>query len=1022
MYLYHLTLQKATAITHVVKGNFSSSKADEVVVVRGKVLELLRFNPEERRFVSIFSIDIFGVIRSIQSIRIDGESRDYIIVGSDSGKISILEFDSQKNVFKRVIEDSFGRSGCRRAVPGQYLAVDPLGRAILIGALEKRKFVYILNKDNSENIPFSLSSPIGVTKENSICFDVVGVDVGENSPMFASIEAKYETKNSEVGEITKRIIFYEVDKESSNVVEKWSDIINPSSNLLIALPKGKEGSIGGVLVCAENFVYWKNIGAKDVQVEIPKRKELNERGGKVLIISHTICKKEEAVFVLLQSEFGDLYQLNVIHQAQTVTKLIINYFDSVPVANAITFLQPSLLFIAAEAGNHMLYQFNQSKDEEMELSDDTSITPRPLANLKLIEELQSLTPILSLQVMDATKETSPQIITTSGTSASSSLRILRHGLEVNEIAMTSLPSSATSIWSIKKTANDLHDSFIVVSFNETTSVLSIGSKIEEVSEEQTGIITSSPSLNIRQMGTDGLLQVLPTGLRYISVDKKISEWRTPGKKQIVRSAVNQKQVVISLSGGEIYYFKVDFAAAQLIEVAKKELGHEISCIDIAPVPHKEKTEEALYLAVGDWDGTVHILSLHPDDCLQTLSIQSLLSQPFSLSFASMKNESDESSLFLYIGMKDGILLRILLDELTGELSDVRRRFLGNKAVKLIRINVNGSAAVLAISSRSWISYNYQSKLYITPLSVNVSFDSAANFSSEDCNEGIVTVNETTLRVISIERLGEIFNQKETKLKYTPRKFILHPPSNHIITIETDYNSVLLEKEDEEKEWINQQRIVRKKVNNTTGSSSKWASSISLISPITKKILHSFQLKDNEAAFSICSCSFNDRKNEWFVIVGVARRLTLTPRKNSGGFIYVFQVVDDENGSKFLNFIHRTRVEEVPGALCPFQGRLLAGVGNELRIYDIGMKKLLRKCENKNFPTLIKSIHAQGDRIIVGDMSESFHFVKYRTFENQLFIFADDQTPRWITARFPLPPLISFNINFIIFILIIYIII
>ena len=31
---------------------------------------------------------------------------------------------------------------------------------------------------------------------------------------------------------------------------------------------------------------------------------------------------------------------------------------------------------------------------------------------------------------------------------------------------------------------------------------------------------------------------------------------------------------------------------------------------------------------------------------------------------------------------------------------------------------------------------------------------------------------------------------------------------------------------------------------------------------------------------------------------------------------------------------------------PFQGRLLVGVGKLLRIYDIGKKKMLRKCENK----------------------------------------------------------------------------
>lgn len=31
-------------------------------------------------------------------------------------------------------------------MPGQFLAVDPKGRAVMIGAIEKQKFVYILNR------------------------------------------------------------------------------------------------------------------------------------------------------------------------------------------------------------------------------------------------------------------------------------------------------------------------------------------------------------------------------------------------------------------------------------------------------------------------------------------------------------------------------------------------------------------------------------------------------------------------------------------------------------------------------------------------------------------------------------------------------------------------------------------------------------------------------------------------------------------------------------------------------------
>ena len=40
------------------------------------------------------------------------------------------------------------------------------------------------------------------------------------------------------------------------------------------------------------------------------------------------------------------------------------------------------------------------------------------------------------------------------------------------------------------------------------------------------------------------------------------------------------------------------------------------------------------------------------------------------------------------------------------------------------------------------------------------------------------------------------------------------------------------------------------------------------------------------------------------------------------------------------------MEDVPLAFGEFQGRLLVGVGNLLRIYELGKKRLLKKCENK----------------------------------------------------------------------------
>lgn len=52
--------------------------------------------------------------------------------------------------------------------------------------------------------------------------------------------------------------------------------------------------------------------------------------------------------------------------------------------------------------------------------------------------------------------------------------------------------------------------------------------------------------------------------------------------------------------------------------------------------------------------------------------------------------------------------------------------------------------VLAMSSRSWLSYTYQNRFHLTPLSYE-SLEYASGFASEQCPEGIVAISTNTLR-------------------------------------------------------------------------------------------------------------------------------------------------------------------------------------------------------------------------------------------------------------------------------------
>lgn len=64
----------------------------------------------------------------------------------------------------------------------------------------------------------------------------------------------------------KHLTYYELDLGLNHVVRKWSEPVDNGSNLLIAVPGGGDGP-GGVLVCADNFVIYKDQDHDEVRPE-----------------------------------------------------------------------------------------------------------------------------------------------------------------------------------------------------------------------------------------------------------------------------------------------------------------------------------------------------------------------------------------------------------------------------------------------------------------------------------------------------------------------------------------------------------------------------------------------------------------------------------------------------------------------------------------------------------------------------------------------------------------------------------
>ncbi|ETB61854.1 hypothetical protein YYC_01663 [Plasmodium yoelii 17X] len=1037
--LYHLTLQKPTAITRTVYGNFSGPKAHEIVVAKGQVLELLRADKQGKLNV-IVSKDVFGIIRSLEIFRLLGSNKDYIAIGSDSGRLVILKYDDEKNDFIRVHCETYGKSGIRRIIPGEYIAIDPKGRALMLCAIEKQKFVYILNRDNKENL--TISSPLEAHKSHSICHAVVALNVGFENPMFVSIEQNYENLDKQVLNANEQIMeypkkglcFWEMDLGLNHVIKKHTIPIDITAHLLIPLPGGQQGP-SGLIVCCENYLVYKKIDHDDIFCSYPRRLEVGEEKN-ISIVCWTIHRIKTFFFILIQSEYGDLYKIEVNHEDGIVKEIICKYFDTVPIANSICVLKSGALFVAAEFGNHFFYQFSgigNDSNDAMCTSNHPSgknaiiaFKTQKLKNLYLVDQIYSLSPIVDMKILDAKNSNLPQIYALCGRGPRSSLRILQHGLSIEELANNELPGKPRYIWTVKKDNSSEYDGYIIVSFEGNTLILEIGETVEEVYDSL--LLTNVTTIHINLLYDNSFIQVYDTGIRHIN-GKIVQEWIPPKNKQINAATSNGSQIVVSLSGGELIYFEID-ESHTLTEIFRKNINVEILCLSIQQI--QQNKLRASFLAVGCLDNVVRLLSIEKDQYFKQLSTYILPnnSSPQDICISEMKelgNQKEHTILYLNIGLNTGVLLRSVIDPICGTLSNHYSKYLGAKSVKICHVQVNKNPALLVLSEKTYLCYVYQGKYIYSPLNYDV-LEYASSFYSEQCSDGYVAISGNSLRIFRFYRLGEVFSQNILHLTFTPRKIVPLPfPSlfydndtsleikrikniQMLAIIEADHNAydentqqeiqkalrdIKLEGKGETQDGGDEQEndeeeLLYDRIGTPKAGLGKWGSCIKIINPINLQIIDKISLELEEAALSVCACELEALH---CLIVGTTTNMTLKNRNVPSASLRVYTY--DINYK--LNLLHITPIEDQPYCFCPFNGRVIVSVGNKLRIYALGKKKLLKKCEYKDIPEAIVSIKVSGDRIFASDIRESVLIFFYDSNQNLIRLISDDIIPRWITC-------------------------
>ena len=686
----------------------------------------------------------------------------------------------EERKLKTVHFETFGKSGVRRVVPGEYLAADPKGRAIMLASVEKNKLVYILTRSGQTDI--AISSPLEAHKPQTLVYYLLGLDVGYDNPVFAALEldfsqAETDPSGNAYHQVEKELVYYELDLGLNHIVRKWSEVVDRTANILFRVPGGPNAP-SGVLCCGEDNISYRRIFNKTSDVRrlaIPRREGATEDPNrKRIIVAGTLYTlKGGDFFYLLQTDDGDVFKVTFDAPNGAVQSIKIKYFDTIPVASSICILKAGFVYCACESGDRALYELeslgDETSDPEFESSqfptdssaqyDPPFFRPRPLTNLTPVETVASMNPIMDMEVANLTEEDAPQIYTVCGTGSRSTFRATRNALEVLDLIESQLPAQAIGVWTTKLTVDDEFDTLIVLSMLSSTLILKIGEEVETA--ENSGFITTTTTLGVQQFGEDCILQIHSKGIRHIQglrfaedsnegENDKLTDWDAGAHRTITAYAANNRQVALALSTGEIYYFECDSDGSLAKAEDELHLEHTITCLAIPDVP--EGSVRSYWLAVGCADQSIRIYNLSPDiegNILGNTSVQMLSAPPTSLAICYMSDNSPRGySQYLHIGLRSGIYLRNTLEEHSGEIGSTQRRFLGPAPVRFARVNAMGESAVVAITSRPWLIYTdpRNNTFSTTPLN-DMPFESAWNFEGAQF-KGVICVNGNMLRLVS----------------------------------------------------------------------------------------------------------------------------------------------------------------------------------------------------------------------------------------------------------------------------------
>ena len=672
--------------------------------------------PEGLRSIREFSIN--GSCEIMKLFRPAGAEKDRLFLVTKRHHAMILEVeqgpDGSKDfeIVTRAYGDVRDKIG-KKSETGTIAVIDPECRVIGLRLYDSLFKVIPLEKDQAELKAFNIRI------EELQIFDIQFLH-GVAQPTIVLIHQDLHGRHVKTHELSL--------KEKEFVKVAWKvDNVEGEASMLIPVPD----PMGGVIIIGAESITYHN-GSNYHTITPPNIQDSS-------IIAHARVDPNGSRY-LLGDMAGHLFMLLLDREEKmdggnTVKDLKLELLGETTIAECITYLDNGYVYIGSRLGDSQLVRLNTEQDAAG-------------SYLTIVDTFTNLGPILDMVVVDLERQGQGQLVTCSGGFKEGSLRIIRNGIGIHELASIDLPG-IKGMWPLRMGSEagcgGGLDNTLVLSFVEQTRILTLsGEEVEEteiegfVSEQQTfytgntdtghivqvRVMSFGPyssrlfvgaciNINIVIYSLTDVMQVTPGSVRLVSPESGlcVDKWFPPGAKLISVCGCNSGQVLVA-SGSVLFYLEI--AGGKLVLAGDTTLEHEVACIDLSPLDESgagDSGGKSSVASLGLWtDISVRLIKL---PSLEEITKEYLGGEIIPRSILMTKFEDTN---YLMCTLGDGSLFYFVVNE-SGNLADKKKVILATQPIVLRKFRTGAVSNVFACSDRPTVIYSSNQKLVFSNINL-----------------------------------------------------------------------------------------------------------------------------------------------------------------------------------------------------------------------------------------------------------------------------------------------------------------